>query len=191
MISTFTAVFDSCVFFSNRLTSLLMCLAMSGLFRARWSDDIHREWMQAVSKKRGIPIEKLQARREHMDTAVLDCCVSGDEDLIDALTLPDPNDRHVLAAAIRCHASVIVSFNLNDFPTEVLDKYGIHSRHPDDFIMDVDGLSQGTLIRAARDDFEHYREPPLTVDEYIDGLRITQVPKTAHYLQRLRVLLTS
>jgi hypothetical protein len=126
-----------------------------------------------------------------MDAAVLDCCVSGYEDLIDALTLPDPNDRHVLAAAIRCHASVIVSFNLNDFPTEVLDKYGIHSRHPDDFIMDVDGLSQGTLIRAARDDFEHYREPPLTVDEYIDGLRITQVPKTAHYLQRLRVLLTS
>jgi hypothetical protein len=51
MISTFTAVFDSCVFFSNRLTSLLMWLAMSGLFRARWSDDIHREWMQAVSKK--------------------------------------------------------------------------------------------------------------------------------------------
>jgi hypothetical protein len=60
MISTFTAVFDSCVLFSSRLTSLLMELAMSGLFRARWSNEIHREWMQAVSNKRGIPMDKLQ-----------------------------------------------------------------------------------------------------------------------------------
>jgi predicted nucleic acid-binding protein len=179
MISTFTAVFDSCVFFSNRLTSLLMWLAMSGLFRARWSDDIHQEWMRAVGKERGIPIEKLQARRQYMDQAVPDCCVSGYEDLIVALMLPDPDDRHVLAAAIRCHASVIVTFNLKDFPLEPLAKYGIHTRHPDDFILDVGGISQGTLIEAARYDFEHYRDPSLTVDEYIEGLRIAQVPKTA------------
>jgi predicted nucleic acid-binding protein len=191
MISTFTAVFDSCVLFGIRLTSLLMELAMSGLFRPRWSDDIHREWMQAVSRKTGIPVEQLQIRREAMDGAVLDCCVSGYEDLIEALTLPDPKDRHVLAAAIRCHASVIVTFNLNHFPMDVLDRYGIHTRHPDDFILDVDGISMGTLIKAARNDFEHYRDPPLAVDDYIEGLRTANVPKTADYLQKVRVLLTS
>jgi predicted nucleic acid-binding protein len=132
MISTFTALFDSSVLFGIRLTSLLMELAMSGLFRPRWSNDIHREWMKAVSEQRGIPIEKLQSRREAMDGAVLDCCVSGYEDLIGALTLPDPNDRHVLAAAITCGADVIVTFDLKHFPTEVLDKYGIHIKHPDD-----------------------------------------------------------
>jgi hypothetical protein len=191
MISTFTAIFDSCVLFSIRLTSLLMELAMSGLFRARWSNDIHREWMQAVSRARDIPIEQLKIRREAMDGAVLDCCVSGYEDLIEALTLPDPNDRHVLAAAIRCNASAIVTFNLKDFPTDVLDQYGIHTRHPDDFILDVEGINTGTLIKAARNDFGHYREPPLAVDDYIQGLRVAKVPKTADYLHRLRVLLTS
>jgi hypothetical protein len=98
MISTFTAVLDANVLFSIRLTSLLMELAMSGLFRARWSNDIHREWMAAVSKARGISVDVLSGRRDSMDVAVPDGCVSGYEVLIPALTLPDPNDRHVLAA---------------------------------------------------------------------------------------------
>jgi hypothetical protein len=55
----------------------------------------------------------------------------------------------------------------------------------------VDGINQGVLISAARYDFEHYRDPALGVDDHIEGLRIAQVPKTADYLQRLRVLLTS
>lgn len=167
-----------------------MTLAMTGLFRPRWSDDIHREWMQAVSDARGIPVEKLQARRDDMDQAVLDSCVSGYEGLIEALTLPDPNDRHVLAAAIRCHANAIVTFDLKDFPDTVLNQFGIHTRHPDDFILDVDGLELGILIHAARADLMHYTNPPLEVDDYIDGLRKAQVPKTADYLQRLKVLLS-
>jgi hypothetical protein len=64
MISTFTVVFDANVFFSIRLTSLLLELVMSGLFRARWSADIHREWMTAVSENRGIAIEQLAGRRQ-------------------------------------------------------------------------------------------------------------------------------
>jgi hypothetical protein len=81
--------------------------------------------------------------------------------------------------------------NLKDFPTDVLDTYGIHTRHPDDFILDIDGISRGSLIDAARRDFEHDCDPPLTVDNYIQGLRITKIPKTADYLHKLRVLLTS
>lgn len=191
MISTFTAIFDSCVLFGIRLTSLLMELAMSGLFRARWSDDIHREWMQAVSQERGIPIEQLQHRREAMDGAVLDCCVSGYENLIEALTLPDPKDRHVLAAAIKCDADVIVTFNAKHFPMEVLNQYGIHTKHPDEFILDVEGIYQGALIEAAKNDFKHYQDPPLSVDDYIEGLRKANIPKTADYLDKLRVLITT
>jgi len=118
MISTFTVVFDANVLFGIRLTSLLMELAMSGLFRARWSADIHREWMTAVSEQHGIPIEKLTVRRDSMDAAVLDGCVSGYEDLIENLKLPDPTDRHVLACAICCGASSIVTFNERDFPPQ-------------------------------------------------------------------------
>lgn len=190
MISTFTVVFDANVLFSIRLTSLLMWLAMSGLFRARWSIDIHREWMAAVGKERGVSIERLEARRQAMDASVLDCCVTGYENLIPGLELPDANDRHVLAVAIRCGADAIVTFNENDFPPNAIERYGIHTRHPDDFILDVHGLHPGVLVKAARDDLAHYVEPPLDVDAYIEGLRVCGVPRTADYLQKTRVLLT-
>jgi predicted nucleic acid-binding protein len=190
MISTFTVVFDSNILFSSRLTSLLMFLAMSGLFRARWSADIHREWMAAVSKQREIPIEQLVPRKEAMDASVLDGCVTGYEDLIGALTLPDMNDRHILAVAIRCEASTIVTFNERDFPSTYIEKYGIHTRHPDDFILDVDGVDEGVLVDSAKVDLAHYQNPPLTVDEYIEGLRVTGIRKTAEYLSKAQILLT-
>jgi predicted nucleic acid-binding protein len=191
MISTYTAVLDANVLFSIRLTSLLMELAMSGLFRPRWSADIHREWMEAVSKSRGIPIAQLSFRRDSMDEAVPDGRVDGYQGLIPALSLPDPNDRHVLAVAIRCHADVIVTFNAADFPETTIGPYGIHTRNPDDFILDIEGVSAGTLIVAARADFEHYKNPPLDPDAYIDGVRIAGAPKTAQSLDKLKVLLTS
>jgi hypothetical protein len=190
MISTFTVVYDANVLFSNRLTSLLMELAMSGLFRARWSSHIHDEWMAAVSNEYGIPINKLAGRRDCMDAAVPDGRVTGYEDLIEALTLPDKNDRHVLAAAIRCGASAIVTFNEKDFPPDMIGKYGIHTRDPDSFVIEVDGVDPGTLVDAARFDFSHYQNPPLDVDDYIEGLRKCGLTKTADYPTKTKVLLT-
>jgi len=191
MISTFGVVFDANVLFGSRLRSLLMELSMSGLFRPYWSADIHREWMQAVSQNIGIPIEKLEKIRHDMDDAVPDSCVTGYADLIRALTLPDPDDRHVLAVAIRARASAIVTFNEGDFPAEALDPYGLHTRHPDMFIRDVDGIDQGVVAEAARRDFSHYQNPPLTVDEYIEGIRTAGLPQTAAHLNGVRVLLTA
>jgi hypothetical protein len=100
MISTFTALLDSNVLYGARMRSLLMELAMSGLFRARWSPDINQEWMEAVRKKTGIELDKLKYVADCMEHAVPDGLVSGYKTLIPALTLPDPDDRHVLAAAI-------------------------------------------------------------------------------------------
>jgi hypothetical protein len=117
--------------------------------------------------------------------------VTGYEDLISGLTLPDPNDRHVLAAAVKCGASAIVTFNERDFPTAVVEPLGIHIRHPDEFIMDVHGLHQRVLIEAAKSDLAHYTNPPLDVDAYIDGLRKCSIAKTADYLEKTKVLLTS
>ena len=163
---------------------------MSGLFRARWSEDIHQEWMTAVSAKRNIPITRLEPIRAAMDAAVPDSLVTGYKALISSLHLPDPNDRHVLAAAIRCHASVIVTFNEQDFPAELLDPYGIHTRHPDQFILDVDGVDPGVLVDSAKADLAHYQRPPLSVEEYIDGFIAAGLPRTANYLKKTRVLLT-
>ena len=191
MISTFTAILDANVLFGIRLTSLLRELAMSGLFRARWSLDIHREWMEAVHTKHGIPMCELDYRRQCMETAIPDGRVDGYEPLVNGLTLPDPNDRHVLAAAIRCNADVIVTFNESDFPPSTLAPFGIHTRHPDLFIRNVDEIDPGTLITAVKNDMAHYKNPSLDVDAYIAGLREAGMPATAEYLNQTRVLLVS
>lgn len=190
MISTFTVLFDADVFFGAALRSLVMELATTGLFRARWSRDIHREWIEAVRGRRAeIQIEKLHRVAALMDRAVPDALVTGYEDIIPSLSLPDQDDRHVLAAAIVGRADCIVTFNERHFPPDVLSPYRIHTCHPDRFMLEVDGLDDGALIDAARADLAHYRRPPLSVDDYVDRLRKAGLPDTASYLLRTRVLL--
>ena len=117
MSSHFTVIYDACMLYPAPLRSLLMYLALTDLFRARWTNDIHEEWMRSVRK--GYPdITQPQAERvrDLMNAHVRDCLVTGYEFLIPRLTLPDPDDRHVLAAAIRAGADLIVTANLSDFP---------------------------------------------------------------------------
>lgn len=112
-----------------------MHLAMTDLFRARWSADIHNEWMKSViANFPDITHRQVMRIRDLMDSHVRDCLVSGYETLIANLDLPDPNDRHVLAAAIKSGADMIVTFNLKHFPSEKLQQFCIEATHPDDFI---------------------------------------------------------
>lgn len=169
-----------------------MELSTTGIFRARWTQDIHDEWIAAVHEKRpDVALERLHSVSAQMDRAVPDCLVTGYQGIIPSLTLPDPGDRHVLAAAILGHAECIVTFNEADFPPEVLVPYRIHTCHPDRFMLEVDGLDDGILIEAARRDLFHYKNPPLSADQYIDRLRRAGLPGTADYLMRTRVLLES
>jgi len=105
-----------------------------------------------------------------MDRAVPECRVTDYEDLIDRLALPDPDDRHVLAAAIRCHASVIVTFNLNDFPGDILGQYGIEAQHPDEFISHLLDLDPGAVCNAARQQRQALRNPTKSTKEFLDTL---------------------
>ena len=115
-----------------------MYLALTDLFRAWWTDAIHEEWMRGVVRDcPGVTREKAERVRDLMNAHVRDCLVTGYEDLIPALKLLDPDDRHVLAAAIRAGAGVIVTANLADFPPATLAQYGIEARHPDEFVMDL------------------------------------------------------
>lgn len=130
-MATFTALYDACVLYPAPLRDLLMQLALTDLFRARWTDQIHDEWIRNVLENRpDLKPEQLERTRELMNAHVRDSLVTGYESLIENLELPDPDDRHVLAAAIRTRASVIVTFNLTDFPAEVLEPLGIESQHP-------------------------------------------------------------
>lgn len=110
-----------------------------------------------------------------MNAALRDCLVTGYEPLIDSLALPDPDDRHVLAAAIRARAQVIVTNNLTDFPTPALQTWDIEAKSPDDFVLDQLDLSRDTVYGAVQRIADSWRQPPGTVTDVIavlerDGL---------------------
>lgn len=163
-----------------------MYLAQTGTFRAKWTSRIHDEWIENLLLNRpDLTRAQLQKTRNFMDAAVPDCLVEGYEDLIESIVLPDPKDRHVVAAAIKSQADVIVTFDLKDFPRNVLDKYDIHVKTPDEFILDLESLHKSVLMWAAEKDQAHYKKPPMTVDQYIDDLRRARLPGVADYLKEL------
>ncbi len=120
-----------------------------------------------------------------MQQAIPDCIVSGYQDLVDGLTLPDPDDRHVLAVAIRSGAQTIVTFNLKDFPQDVLDAFGVEARHPDDFVMDQIGLAQGLVVGALLEQVAALKNPPMTREQVLDRLRDCRLVQSVAKLREL------
>jgi len=112
-----------------------------------------------------------------MDQHVRGCRVRHYERWERRLSLPDPNDRHVLAAAIACAADVIVTFNINDFPGDTLSPFGIAAVTPDQFLIQL--LDTGFVVAAATEHRASLRRPPMSVEEYLDALRRNSLPGTA------------
>ncbi len=141
-MATFAAFYDANVLYPAELRNLLMHLALTGLFRAKWSAEVHEEWISNLLEKRpDLKREQLNRTRALMDKHATDALVTGYEALIPGLQLPDPNDRHVVTAAIHGRADVIVTMNLKDFPSSVLAAFGIEAQHPDEFILHLLNLS--------------------------------------------------
>jgi hypothetical protein len=105
-----------------------------------------------------------------MDEAVRDCLVTGYEELIASLSLPDPDDCHVLAAAIHAGADVIVTCNLTDFPAETLARFHIEAQHPDDFLVYLLDQAPGVVCAAVKRQRESLRNPPKTAEELLATL---------------------
>ena len=167
-----TAVYDANILYAAPLRDLFIRLAQTGLVRARWTDTIHDEWLRNVLKDNPqLSAERLARTRTLMNEAVRDCLVTGYEDLIESLTLPDADDRHVLAAAIRAGAEVIVTYNLNDFPPESLSRFDIVALHPDDFLVGLLDLSPGVVCAAVKRQRESLRNPPKTIEELLTTLQ--------------------
>jgi predicted nucleic acid-binding protein len=170
-VSLPTVVYDACVLYPASLRDLLMHLALAGLFHARWTDSIHEEWIRGVLRDRpDLTAEKLRRTRMLMDRSVRDCLVTGYEHLIPSLCLPDPDDRHVLAAAIHAHAKAIVTFNLADFPTAILHDYDIEAMHPDEFIAGLFDLATPAVLAAVKRQRQSLKKPPMTASELLDVL---------------------
>lgn len=185
-MSHFTALLDANVLHCYPLTSLLLELAEARTYRPAWSADIHAEWLRSVLKVRpAIDPAQLERRRAAMDAALPGACVSGYQPLIAGLTLPDPDDRHVLAAAIRAKAQVIVTFNERDFPAETLAGFDIAAQHPDVFLRHLIDLYPVIVRTRVEQMLQGWRHPPNTPEAFIGTLERTGLPEAAAALREL------
>lgn len=165
----FVVVYDACVLYPNTLRDLLIRVARAGMVQAKWTDAILDEVERALAR---IPVDssKIPILRERMNMAIRDCLVTGYEPLVEGLKLPDPDDRHVLAAAIKAGAQVIVTSNLKDFPADDLASWSIEAKSPDDFAMDLIGLDERVVYSCVQQIVNARRNPPVTFEDVLGQL---------------------
>jgi hypothetical protein len=185
-----TAIYDANILYPAPLRDLFIRLAQAGLVRARWTDDIHEEWLRNVLQDNPqLSPERLARTRTLMNEAVRDCLVTGYQDRIASLTLPDLDDRHVLAAALHAGAEVIVTFNLRHFPAEILSSFDMEARHPDDFLLDLFDLAPGAVCTAVKRQRESLRNPAKTAPELLATLESQGLTQTVSRLREFIDLL--
>lgn len=170
----FPAFFDTNVLYGALLNDLVLELADRGLYRPLWSKDVLFELSKNLVKNGEDP--NLVAKRVGtMERYFPDAMVAGYEDLVPSMT-NDAKDRHVLAAAIRGGAEVLVTFNVKDFPVGSVGPFDVEVVHPDDFLQDQLDLHPAPTLRALVDLVEAYDSPSMTVDDFLLALARAGVP---------------
>lgn len=167
------AVYDANILYPAPLRDLFVRIAQAGIVRGRWTEAIHDEWIRNVLKDNPqVSAERIRRTRLLMNDAVRDCLIVGYEVHIESLNLPDPNDRHVLAAAIHAEAEVIVTFNLKDFPPAILSRFDIQAIHPDEFLSALFDAAPGPICAAVKRQREGLRNPPKSAAELLATLEL-------------------
>ena len=180
------AVLDACVLYSAFLRDLFMRLTVRFAFQPVWSEDIHDEWMRNVLRNRpDLTRAQLENTRVLMDRYGRDCMATDYATLIPSLTLPDPDDRHILAAAIAADAPLIVTYNLSDFPTPALAAYGIEAQHPDVFLRVLFDADPENFADALRDLLVALKNPPATLADRLARMRQLGLADTAARIEEV------
>ena len=178
----FPAFLDACVLDPAYLADTLLRLAEASAYRPLWSADVLAELRRNVIE-RGIPPDRVDRRIALMTRSFPDALVTGYESLVDGMA-NDPKDRHVLAAAVRANAEVLVTFNIRDFPEPALKPYDIVAVHPDEFLLDQLDLYPGLTMAVLRQQAASYRREPTSVPGVLVLLERTGVPRFAAELRR-------
>jgi predicted nucleic acid-binding protein len=184
MESQFTVVFDACVLYPAPVRDLLLQLATRGLFRGRWTREIQDEWIRNLLTNRpDLNENKLKYTCEMMNKSVLDCLIEDYEELVPSIFLPDPDDAHVLAAAIKAQAQAIITYNIKDFPDKILKKYQIEVQHPDTFLRYQMDLHLPAFLSCVKSVRARLKNPPKTSQEYLTTL-FQHLPQTVSVLKQ-------
>ena len=182
----FIVVYDACVLYPASLRDLLVCLASKRVVEARWSSEILNEFVEALKKRQPhLAPDRLNRTCDLMNQAVPEALVTGHEQIMETLTLPDPDDRHVLATAIIANAQVIVTQNLKDFPEAALAVYDIEALHPDQFLLDTIDLAPGAVCETLAELVADLRNPPMTRNDLLDRLEKIGLTRSVARLSEL------
>lgn len=131
------AVLDACVLYPTVLREILLGVAARGLYEPLWSDRILREWTRAADKLGPGAMVQAEGEAALVRAAFPRATLREQPNIEARVSLPDPNDEHVLAVAIAGHADAIVTFNAQDFPRPLLAEFGIDRRDPDGFLWEL------------------------------------------------------
>ncbi len=181
------AVIDACVLYSALLRDFTMRLIIEDALDARWTEQIHTEWTRNLLQDRpDLTAAGLRKVCDLMNRFARNAVVTGFEEYIGTLQLPDPKDRHVLAAAIHAKASVIVTFNLKDFPKSALKPYGIRMLHPDAFFLEIIQSYPDAALVALRKQRAPLLNPPVSQKDFLLQLEQLKMPLTADAISHYR-----
>lgn len=180
----FTCVLDTCVIYPIDIRDLLLWFAYFELYRPKWSQTIFDE-LKKVMIEKGMPHEKATRQIERINEAFPDAMVKNYEELIPTLSLHHQKDCHVLAAAIKSDANLIVTDNLKDFDNDYLAKFGLYAKSADDFITDTIDLNTKLAKEAFMTMVAHRTNPSLDEYEVLNILRNRGLVNAANYLHSL------
>ncbi len=180
----FSVILDACVLYPAPIRDFLLSLAAEGLFKPHWSEEIQDEWVRNLLQTReDLTAQQLQKTVDAMNRAFPDANISEYEDLIIGLSLPDADDRHVLACAIKGGADLITTFNLKDFPSSEVGKYDIQVQNPDELVSSLLDLNPDAVCVAFSKMVARLRNPPKTKMEVTNALNKCGLPMSVAKLK--------
>lgn len=180
----FTAVLDTNVIYPVIIRDLLFWFAHYEMYTPKWSHHIFDEW-RSVMERKDVASDEAERRVQRANQAFPDALVRNYEKLLSNLSLPDMKDCHVLAAAIKSNAQLIVTNNIKDFPEAILKDFDIKAKTADEFLTDLIDLNGEKAIEAFKEMVLHKRNPAM--DEYAVLAKLKEIglTDTAHYLHAL------
>ena len=180
----FTVVLDTNVVYPVIIRDILFWFAHYDLYTPKWSEHIFDEWKRVMIEK-GVSEEEATKRISKANSAFPDALVKNYKVLIDHLILPDKDYRHVLAAAIKTNANLIVTNNIKDFPQDYLQSFSLNAKTADDFLTDIIDINQEQAVAAFKEMVLNKKNPKQDEFEVLNLLRNSGLNDTANYLHAL------
>ena len=173
---------DTCVLFPTLLREIVIGTAKAGFFEPRWSQGILDEWRHAMAREGEDGLLAVESEIAILAARFPSASVNVLDQLKESLHLPDPDDRHVLAAAISGECEELLTLNLKDFQSRTLSMHGVLLRDPDGFLVEFlsaepEKMLQviGTAVKAAQ-----LRKPEVTKRGLLKRARLPKLGKALY-----------